>query len=50
MRFKKVYGFKLMKVGKTQNTLELDEDIIEESVFHHVFDITHPLNKTVINS
>ena len=38
MRFKKVYGFKLMKVGKTQNTLELDEDIIEESVIHHVFD------------
>ena len=27
-----------MKVGKTQNTLELDEDIIEESVIHHVFD------------
>ena len=38
MRFKKVYGFELMKVGKTQNTLELDEDIIEESVIHHVFD------------
>lgn len=38
MRFKKVYGFQLMKVGKTQNTLELDEDIIKESVIHHVFD------------
>ena len=38
MRFKKVYGFKLMKIGKTQNTLELDEDIIKESVIHHVFD------------
>ena len=38
MRFKKVYGFELMKVGKTQNTLELDEDIIEESIIHHVFD------------
>lgn len=38
MRFKKVYGFELMKVGKTQNDLELDEDVIEESVVHRVFD------------
>ena len=38
MRFKKVYGFELMKVGKTQNDLELDKDVIEESVIHHVFD------------
>ena len=38
MRFKKVYDFELMSVGKTQNDLELDEDIIEESVIHHVFD------------
>ena len=27
-----------MEIGKTQNTLELDEDIIEEFVIHHVFD------------
>ena len=38
MRFVKVNGFKLMKVGKTHNTLELDEDIIKESLIHHVFD------------
>lgn len=38
MRFVKVYGFELMKVGKTQNTLELNEDLIEESVIYHVFD------------
>lgn len=38
MRFKKVYGFDLMKVGKTQNSLELDEDIIEQAVVDHAFD------------
>lgn len=38
MRFKKVYEFELMRVGKTQNDLELDEDVIEESVVHRVFD------------
>lgn len=38
MRFKKVYGFELMRIGETQNDLVLDEDVIEESVIHHVFD------------
>lgn len=38
MRFKKVYDFELMKVGKTQNDLVLDEDVIEESVVNRVFD------------
>ena len=38
MRFKKVYGFELMRVGETQSGLILDEDVIEESVIHHVFD------------
>ena len=38
MGFKKVYDFILMEVGKTQNNLELDKDVIEESVVHHVFD------------
>lgn len=38
MRFKKVYEFELMKVGKTQNGLEIDEGIIEESVIHRTFD------------
>lgn len=38
MRFKKVYGFDLMKAGMTQNGLELREDIIEESIVHHAFD------------
>lgn len=38
MRFKKVYDFELMRVGKTQNDLKLDEDVIELSVVHRVFD------------
>lgn len=38
MRFKKVYGFRLMEVGKTQNDLELDKDVVEESVVYHTFD------------
>lgn len=38
MKLKKVNVFRIMKVGKTQNELELSEDIIKESVIHHVFD------------
>ena len=38
MRFKKVCMFELMKVGKTQNGLELDREVIEESVANRVFD------------
>lgn len=32
MRFKKVYGFELMRVGETQNNLTLDEDVI--GIYH----------------
>lgn len=38
MRFVKIQGFKIMKAGKTKNSFELSEDIIEESVIHQTFD------------
>ena len=38
MRFKKIYGFILMKAGTTQNGLEVGTDIIKESIIHHEFD------------
>lgn len=38
MRFVKVYGFEILKVGKTQNSLVLSREVVEESVIHNVFD------------
>lgn len=38
MRFVKIPNFELMKKGTTMNGLTLNEDIIEESVIHNVFD------------
>lgn len=37
VRFEKVHGFQLMKVGRIENNSP-NKDIIEESIIHHVFD------------
>ena len=40
MKFVKIDNFVLMKTGKTQNDLELESNVIQESVNRHCFDNT----------